>query len=426
MNDSHRAVFATAFIASASACTVSENTEQSTNNAPAYVIELSDTTPAQASVRLTLPKNSGAPTEWKLYSRAAQMNVNSQVQDVRCDDARIAKADDDSWPVPAGCAVINWTVDFVSSAETSPGDQQSAVMPSGWRVFSSPSSLLRLSPAPSALATVTIIDKKSPPTIRKLPADSAPPAYFVIGAAPLLRAAANDVTLNYAGEDLETVTAYVSPQEHLKGIEYFKSILGEEKSRETPELTVVWYGVSRERHEISGAAGYDTMLANYILEQDNPSAAEFYRPFVLVLHEQFHQISLLPAPIWAGESLAQYFALKAAKKILPEIAAVQEIYAQEINGPLDAGPGLLTIQQQIMNGDYRNYSLLYTRGAKFWSAIDTAIANASGGAASLDDYLPAIGALDIDAKATELPVAFFNALSIVDESELKALASAYL
>lgn len=77
---------------------------------------------------------------------------------------------------------------------------------------------------------------------------------------------------------------------------------------------MVWFGVARHRREISGAAGYDTILANFIIPEDNPRVDEQLMSLMLVLHEQFHQLDSGSHPVWFGESLANYYALKALKK----------------------------------------------------------------------------------------------------------------
>ncbi len=384
-------------------------------------------------VSLALPRRN--PREPAiLFSRAAALNIASQVREVECDGASVERSDAGQWLLPDACAQARWRVEPLrfKDAEAGPADQQTFEMESGWRLVSGPSSILRLQGAAGTPASVRLIPPEGPTTTHALPPLSKPPAFYVLGDAPQRRFDYGGGALLYVGDDLGAVTAYVNPDLHARAIGYFSEMLRlRPEPQSAPPLQVVWFGVPRERHVISGAAGADTLLANYILPAEGPDPTEFYRPFVLVLHEQFHQIQsraedLAQQPEWIGESLAQYYALKAARRVFPENDAIQSIYRQYVETPAPIERGLLDVQRQISDeGDYTHYSLFYSQGVHFWNGVDKAIAAASEGRRSLDDVLLDVRVVPFPEPA-QLPDGVKAALTPADENEIDALAERYL
>ena len=181
----------------------------------------------------------------------------------------------------------------------------------------------------------------------------------------------------------------------MEAIEYLRSILGV-TARTEERLNVNWFGAPHERHEASGAAGYDTILANYILPHDNPNRTDQLLTLMLVFHEQFHQLNSASQPIWISESLANYYALKALKEIYPEDSAAKSVWDRFINAERPIDISLLQIESEITNDNNReNYGLLYTQGASFWYELDEELQSNSFGKLNLDNYLPEIMTLDL-------------------------------
>ena len=390
-----------------------------------YIVQFNEDAPYMALVSLDLKPNQTGLLN--LISRAESLGTKSQVFDVQCNEKVIRKTLK-HWPVPTNCTQVKWKVrlDKIEDAKNvRPSEQRSLYMPSGWWVLSGATSLLRVQSETEDIP-IHITGSQTSPLLKTVYNQSAPPNFYVIGNAPEASFTHDSSKITYYGEDLDTVLSIIKPHQHIKALNYFKFVIGEEKSRSQNDLSVVWFGAPRERHQASGAAGYDTIMANYIVGQDDPKQAEQLLSLMLVFHEQFHQMSSGSHPIWMGESLANYYALKALSRAFPDNESERAIWNRFINTQAPPSIGLLDIQKQIIEtGNRQNYGLLYTQGASFWFEIDEAIKTSSSGKLTLDNLMPQIMKLDISNE----DVAFLKLQPIIDivpEAELRKLKTKYL
>lgn len=393
-----------------------------------YEIAPSQTHPNRIQFTLHLSKDSSRK-KLRLFSRAGQMGLKSQVEMVKCNGVEMVDARNGFWELPMGCLKASWyvrAIDFDPSVST-PSDQQTLAMGDWWLV-SGPSSLLRVEGAKASQAKVVLLGGGGSKETRGLSSLSSPPSFYVLGRPPKKTISSEDLRLRYVAEDLETVSQFVDPKRHLAALGYFVDILGKSNKRHAQELTVVWFGVTEDRRQVSGAAGANTILANYILSDKALDPLVFYRPFVLVLHEQFHQVQSGGAlqPQWMGESLAQYYALKAATKAWPENEAVLGIFREDTQSATGPTIGLLAVQKQIdKERNYQNYGLFYASGVHFWFEVDQHLKRASGGASDLDAVLPDL--LDVTfPDRTQVPERLREVLSAVDPSDLDQMIEKYL
>lgn len=385
---------------------------------PSYTVALDTADPTRLRVALDLPAGDGR----LLVSRATAMQLESQVVDLRCDGAEVP-SEPGGWRLPDGCRHATWTVmlDTPERGTVVPSDQRSILMPGGGVLLSGPTALPQL----DRPGRVRLPGRAE---ARLLTALDAPPSFYVIGQAPRRPFERDGMRLAYVADDLDRVAAIVDPERHLDAIAYFRSILGDAAVRSADELTVVWFGAARERREASGAAGHDVLLANYVIPEDRPTPFERALPLVLVLHEQFHQMQAGPGahPHWVSESLANYFALKAARTHLSRIEGVDEVWSFFIDTNAPVSMGLLEIQRRIDEAqDHSGYRDFYSVGAAFWAALDQALSDATGGRRTLDDVLPVIAASDF-APGEGLPQAVLEALSGIPPHELLRLVRRYL
>lgn len=388
---------------------------------PFYVVFLDPQDPAKAVVELHLPEGQNRT----LILRAPLMQLASQVADVSCDGRALTESLQ-GWPIPDDCGTSRWTIslDQPHRGSVVPSDQRSMRMPGGGVLISEPTSLLRLA-GHDGPGSVQLADQ---PGARTLPSLNEPPGFYVMGDAPTLRFSETNPRLIYVGADLDSVLDHVDPRDHLRAIAYFRNILGDKAARSVEDLTVVWFGASRERREASGAAGYDVLLANFITPAEDPTPFELALPLVLVLHEQFHQIQGGSGahPHWVSESLANYYALKAARTHLSWVDGVDDVWRFFIDSEATASTGLLEIQRQIdEDQDFSGYDQFYTVGAAFWATLDRALSNATAGRRTLDDILPVIVASDFTTDP-ELPRPVLDALSEIHADELLRLTRRYL
>lgn len=390
-----------------------------------YSVFMSADNPKIATVSLNFERATNSPST--LISRAESLGVKSQVYDIMCNQVKLEMRPDFKWLIPPQCSTVTWVIRFDDGQlmPVQPSQQRSLSMSTGWWVLSGPSSLLRLETAlPETPIRIYVSNEEQ--IVKTLFGINAPPNFYVIGNAPQKSVSQEKNRLTYFGDDLQTVLSVIEPAKHLAAIDYFKSVIGSENSRDENDLSVVWFGAPRVRREASGAAGYDTILANYIIPEDAPRLEEQLLSLMLVYHEQFHQLDTASHPVWIGESLANYYALKALKKSFPNNEIANKIWKRFIDETRPIDIGLFEIQKQISDNQNRqNYGFLYTQGATFWSEIDAAIQEVSLNDKTLDDFMPDIMSLD----ATDTPEYFTKIegfLSLIPKKKFETIKGKYL
>ena len=404
-----------------SACHASEQT----SDAADYDITFYTKTPHIGHATFRLPNTQNS--DRTLYLRGNMMGVPSQLSDVSCGGHEIAQNEDLTWSVPDTCHTVSWTINL-STQDTSsfqPSQQQSLFTDPNWWLISGPSSILRLSGEDTEIKQIGFTLPDNMRVAYQLQNVNNPPNYYNLGTVPSRSVRNETDALTYIGDDLDAVLSIVSPKDHLKAIAYFRSVLGT-SARRVDRLDVVWFGAPRERREASGAAGYDTILANYIISKDVPKREEQLLSLMLVLHEQFHQLDSGSHPIWIGESLANYYALKALLEIYPNDMAAISVWDRfiDVDRPVDIS--LTQIQSEIStDGNRQNYGLLYTQGASFWHELDMALQANSSGLTGLDDYILKIMELNLNAgeNAWDIIKPLFTALPA---STLNTLEQKYI
>jgi len=397
--------------------------EETVAHVPEYSIHFDREQPNSTRVVLHMPREAGPHT---LFARATSLQLEPQVYDVRCDGDLVEKVGAE-WVLPARCLTASWRVAFdrPEAGSVRPSSQRSVIMPAGWALLSGPTSILRLNGFDGQSAMMTIMSDKGPVADTLPPLDKAP-GFFILGNAPSMEQGRPGLRLTYVADDPEAVRALVDPGLHLRAIDYMRDAIGRAQSADLPSLTVVWFGATRQRAEVSGAAGFDTLLANYVLSDGSPSPMEEAVPFVLVLHEQFHQLAIAATPHWISESLANYYALKAAGRILPDDPGVRAARDMFIDCDAPAPVGLLELQRRIdEDGDFSGYMQFYSIGATFWARLDEALAAATDGARDLDDVLPIILAADYS-QGAGLPPDVLEALSPIPAGDLASIFEIYL
>lgn len=415
------AAIAAAFLVTA--CNGADTDTPASLQAPGYYLRAApENTVVHAQLRLP------AADEGRVILRGTHMQLGAQVSNVRCGSAELVY-DGEGWPLPPGCAEISWTIaPDRPEAGVTPSDQRSITMPDGWMLISEPTSLLRLETDSGQPASIRISDPQGNIRTGIIPPLSAPPGFYISGNAPSLIAGEGTPQLIYVADDLDAVLSIVDPARHYQAIEWFAEVLGLPNVRNSETLTVVWFGAPRENREASGAAGHDVLLANYIVASDAPEPFESALTNVLVLHEQFHQIDAGPGtrPHWVNESLTNYYALKAARRFLPDSDGVDAVWAFFIQTDAPVDIGLLEAQRRIdEEQDYSGYMAFYSTGAAFWAELDDAMMAATGARRSLDDILPLVVSTDFPSGAG-LPEALREALSDIPSGEIERIEQRYL
>jgi len=385
---------------------------------PRYTVIVERQGAPVARVNLAIPK--AGPRPLVLFSRAAKMGISLQAHAVRCDGHELTAVSGE-WQLPSNCESVTWSVPFLDPwpEGIQGGEQQSILMPGGWLIFSDPSSLLRLKPEPSDRSVISFGGKGIRGETHELKSTRSAPAFFVLGDAPRWTVRDGALKLTYIADDLQAVKAVVDPGQHLKGLAYFKRVMGS-FANQVEEVKVVWIPIAGDTH--GGAAGYNMFLVNYALE---PSPENRKKPLITMLHEQFHQIDGgRRKPTWVGESLAQYYALKTALNVSdndPDVTILWNRWFEKAEK--DQGK-LLEVQRQVKAGDRSRYGVFYSRGSMFWRDIDSALKHA-GRREGLDEILPVILGSDFPPDGS-LPADVKAAFGAIPPGELERLIKKYL
>ena len=395
--------------------------------APRYVIEIASPTATKLDVSLDLSKTPPAKeTPAHLVSRTERLGLRSQIRDVRC-SGQLLRSDDIGWIVPSDCKVANWTIvpELPGNNGILASDQRSFWLPSGWGLISDASSLLRVG-GWRGFAKVHVAMQGRLSELADLPPADAAPAFYVVGGVPIRKIGGSGFSLDVIADDSKAADSAIDGEVQMAALRYFRRILPPGNRRNLPLMRLVLIGAPPTERTVGGAAGYDTLIVNYLNGNDVPPEYDRHTPQLIALHEQFHQIVATPLPLWANESLAHFYALKAMQRDRRVRPAAIRLWTRCCSGQLSPGPGLMTVQDEVaLKGDYSNYHLLYSKGAAFWGALDARLRAVRGGSQGLDRALPTI--LDHGFDSEGLPTrAFLAALAPLTEAEVMALIDHYV
>ncbi|MCY3817564.1 MAG: hypothetical protein OXG59_14875 [Gammaproteobacteria bacterium] len=167
--------------------------------------------------------------------------------------------------------------------------------------------------------------------------------------------------------DRETIPQHLAGvlDSHSAGIGYLLETL---PHAELPP--VFWMGLAQWQMSVGGAAGTGLVLANYPLRAQDFDRTAHAITLYVVLHEHGHHLFDAPGPLWIGESLASYLAIKAMKETAPELYPVVDDAFIAPGLALEAP--LPVLGEQADAGDGQAYVQVYM-GAAFWMALDDAV-----------------------------------------------------
>lgn len=357
-----------------------------------YRIELDPAAPLAARVEVELPAASRAQ-DFSVQVRGLAQRLWPQIAEPRCDGAPLAPDSASAWRVHGStCSRLSWTVHF-RSAEQADIDVQKLesvfVAAAGFWLFSETTSLLR--PVDDTAHTGEIefavaapVHGGAPgssPRLRRLPARHAAPGLYVIGELPQIavrEGGAETTHVIAGGADLRRLV-----QEQRQALRYLT-----QAARLRPAVpwhnTVVWLA-GKQTGELQVVAGAQTLLVSAAV--DDGRVPQFELALLHVLREQL--LLMMPAamPLWVRESLAQYYAIKAMRRLnLPAetIGSVERRYIDPLRRP---AVKLREAQRRIVAGDTAQRAELHAGGATFWDRLDRAIVRKSG-FRTLDSALP--------------------------------------
>ncbi|ATL97056.1 hypothetical protein CK910_00100 [Aeromonas sp. CA23] len=136
---------------------------------------------------------------------------------------------------------------------------------------------------------------------------------------------------------------------------------------------LVWLARDISTHSLGGAAGAGTIVANYPVSDNQPTADTPLRLLRTSAHEAVHMLDTRARPTWVAESLAEYLAIKSLRRFrLHSTKAADELAQHGARLP-HADAGLYRANDAVKAGDLSYYPLFYLKGSAFWEALELAL-----------------------------------------------------
>ncbi|WP_367986536.1 hypothetical protein AB2S62_08110 [Vibrio sp. NTOU-M3] len=148
--------------------------------------------------------------------------------------------------------------------------------------------------------------------------------------------------------------------------------------------------LKRERYagNIGGATGNTLILVNAMIDDGKVTNDSLQMMLKIAAHESVHMLQTQKTPLWANESLAEYYAIKSLNGSPFEMKSPLGQWHDFATKYPFVKTGLLAAHHKVTeNKQYQYYPLFYRKGAAFWFELDTAL-HQSG--KSLDTLLAAM------------------------------------
>ena len=368
-----RLLLPTSIIAT-SACTLGPMPLETLAPVPhAYVIEINASRSTEAKVTLAFAT---APSS--IYP--ARDGDGAGVMDVRCEDGREALQKEGRWHVPTGCRRLKWTIalDDLDATGIDAGLPSAAYSRrKGFLVLPERDGLLRAGNEGGSV-TVRLRDTEGSIVEREyaFPSINQPPFYAVVGTKPSQEYASNGFALRVFGDAPD----YIWMDEiHHHVLSTWSGWRRELVAGPAPS-TIDWAWVRPVEGAEPGynaSAGAEAIVSQIVLRDGDPDAEAKARVVIATsaAHEGFHSITGAAGqawPAWVNESLANHFAITAAREFLaPEDHRWLNAYYvdPEVRAPL------LEAQALYNAGDAGQAQIFYTWGARFWREIENVLTN---------------------------------------------------
>jgi len=358
-----------------------------------YRVALDPAEPLAARVVVELPAARRAQ-DFSVQVRGIAAGVMPQVADIRCDGVPLAPDSASAWRVQGwNCVRLAWTVVMTAApaagidlrARESFFDDRARF----W-LFSEASSLLRPIGDAGHDGQIEFVGHGpvhgSVPAggsqRRVVPAAEQAPAFYVIGRLPgssVREGGFDTLHLDAVGREWRGLIAA-----HGHALRYLTRTAG--AGRLAPlRSTVVWLAGSTAEEMPVGIAGYRTLLLSTAGADRPMRHGEAALGWMLC--EQLLQSMPDRVPLWARESLAQYYALKALRRTELSPAGIEAAELRLVDASQPPRSRLREAQRRAQAGDGAARAELRASGAAFWERIERAIVRRSG-FRTLDSVLP--------------------------------------
>ena len=155
--------------------------------------------------------------------------------------------------------------------------------------------------------------------------------------------------------------------------------------RELKQWQIAFFSRDKSAGGVGGAAGNNLILINALLEQGNLTHDSMQMMLKIAAHESVHILNTRDMPVWVGESLAEYYAVKSLQGTEFAMKEATARWHQFATTFPYAKTGLLAADQAVdERQEYQYYPLFYFKGPAFWHEIDNVLNN---NGSSLDEWI---------------------------------------
>lgn len=250
-----------------------------------------------------------------------------------------------------------------------------------------------------------------------MPDESQPPLFMIWGLKP--------IELDINGK---TITVTTDTNEILKTMSDWKPALESQlaylislfPNNQVEKWDIAFFSRDKQAGSVSGAAGSDKILVNALL--NNGELEDDAMPMLLKIaaHESMHLLDTT-SPMWASESLAEYYGIKSLGKTSYDFTDPQAEWNEFKKRFPFASTGLLEADDRVSKEQmYQYYPLFYVKGPAFWQLVDQSLM-AKG--KCLDTLLPTL-TFNKDGHLSEASIS--DITGVIGKQKWHELANLYL
>ncbi|BAJ02172.1 hypothetical protein [Shewanella violacea] len=282
------------------------------------------------------------------------------------------------------CNSLEWTLPLqvVSKDGFDPSTQLDTRDPiKDWYFVSETNSLVRfndLSRNEEILGSMVCTPNK---VCSELPSTSLPPLFLLWGM--------DTTTLNISDK---IVTVHSDTPLVIKHLQSWKPTLEKQLNylnhvfpNDVKQWQMAFFSRDKAVRGVGGAAGSNLILINALLDHNKLTHDSIQMMLRIASHESIHVMNTQDTPSWAGESLAEYYALKSMRGSKFEMQDPTERWHEfAIKFPF-ANTGLFEAHRHVKEQhEYQYYPLFYFEGAAFWNDLDNALTDTGS---NLDEWI---------------------------------------
>lgn len=351
-----------------------------------YLVSLSDADPMVAEFELRDPPAG-------LVLVPARGGAAESIEALRCGNGPVPIRDG-RWTVPSGCDALRWRARLVDQDR----GVDASVPPSSWSAthrfwfLAERHGWLRPPGGPSAGTVIVRVRRANGRVWEQriaFPTGDEPPFYAVIGFDPARVYRREGFRLSVFGRAPYFPWMDRTHDSVLAIWARWRRDLIPAGVDAPRDMMLAWLPpMSGQEPGYSASAGASAIGAQIVLREGDPDAEIKARAVILTsaAHEGFHSITGAGAqawPAWVNESLANHFAIEAARASLApaDFVWIRRFYIE----PRMPG-SLLAAQASYAAGDGDQRYQFYTKGARFWAEIEQVlivVPNRSGRLAAL-------------------------------------------